>query len=596
MDKIIKIKRTTGLMIATMLLVFTMAFSGIIGGGMEAEAVNMEMQAAWISYLDYAGLKDKSQAEFTANINAMYDKVKEKNLNTVIVHVRAFSDAIYPSAYFGWCSYITSNPAGPGYDPLAIMIEAAHNKGLRFEAWINPYRINSTTIHDPGSAETISLIVNGVDEIVRNYNDDGIHFDDYFYKGYYPEVLIEQKKANVNEMIRQVYARIKSIKPDVEFGISPQGNIENCRKIEAADIDTWLSNSGYIDYIMPQLYWTDNYIYKGVSTAMYSNCLSQWKALNKNNTKMYVGLALYKVGIISESDLGWSTSSTNLLNQVNLADSAGASGYALFRYNYLNAAGAQTELNNLNSAQANRIEVEEFVTRLYRNVLDREPDAEGLKYWSNTLIYGNETGASVAEGFVFSREFEQKNIEDSQYIDILYRTCLDREAEAAGKSVWLDALSSGMSRRGVFAGFINSNEFKGICQNYGISVGNVVLTEARDQNAGVTRYVYRCYQQALGRTPETEGLNYWTGLILNKTVTPEAAAKGFLESAEFRNRNNSDMEYVKTLYRLFFDREYDEGGLVYWLAKLAGGSSREEVMFGFSRSVEFRGLLQNYGL
>jgi len=593
MDTIFKIKKVAGLLSVTMMLLFVTAFSGILGSGLKAEAADMEQRAVWISYLDYAGLKDKSQAEFTANINAMYDKAKSENMNTVIVQVRAFNDAIYPSAYFGWCSYITSNPAGPGYDPLAIMIEAAHSKGLRFEAWINPYRINTTTILNPGSVDTIYLIVNGVEEIVRNYNVDGIHFDDYFYKGY-PEVSVEQKKANVNEMIRIVYWKIKTIKPEVEFGISPQGNIDNCRAA-GADVDTWLSNSGYIDYIMPQIYWTDNYG-SGGGTTMYSNRLAQWKALNKNGIKMYVGLALYQAADKPSTDIGWSTSSTNLLDQANIAGSAGASGYSLFRYSYLNAAAARTELDNLNDFHADRSKVEAFVTRLYRNVLNREPDADGLNYWSNTLVHGTETGASVAEGFIFCREFEQKNIGDSQYIDILYRTCLDRESDAAGRNGWLDALASGMSRRGVFAGFINSNEFKDICQNYGILVGNVVLTEARDQNAGVTMYVYRCYQQALGRTPETEGLNYWTALILNKTVTPEAAAKGFLESAEFRNKNYSDMEYVKTLYRLFLNREYDEGGLIYWLARLAGGSSREEVMSGFSKSGEFKGFLLNYGL
>ena len=178
----------------------------------QSTAVSGEVRAIWISYLDFNSLlKGRTQAQFTANIQGAFDNIKEMGLNTVFVQVRPYGDALYDSDYFPWSHTITGTEGvNPGYDPLAIMVKEAHARGLSIEAWINPYRVrhSGTTAalssdnqaqkwlsagsdsvvktavgiyYNPGSEEARQLIVDGVKEIVANYNVDGIHFDDYFY-------------------------------------------------------------------------------------------------------------------------------------------------------------------------------------------------------------------------------------------------------------------------------------------------------------------------------------------------------------------------------------------------------------------------------
>lgn len=343
-----------------------------------ASAINTK-KACWISFLDIEVLlQDKNEKDFRAKVSAMYDNVIKYNMNTVIVHVRALGDAMYPSDYYPWAAYFTTDRTNPGYDPLQIMIDLAHQKNLQFEAWINPYRLsrdNESTLSfkttpyykqflpftieykassgqtclvlDPSKQETRDLITNGVREIVSRYDVDGIHFDDYFYvSGMADNLDIASKKANVNALVLQVYKTIKSIKPHCTFGISPAGNLDNARS-QGADIDTWLSTSGYIDYIMPQIYWTDIYVTSKGAEYLFTNRCSAWQQINKQNLPIYVGLALYRVGTTSKSDLGWATSDTNLAYQYLTAKQLGYDGYSLFRYEWLEKDIATAELNNL---------------------------------------------------------------------------------------------------------------------------------------------------------------------------------------------------------------------------------------------------------
>lgn len=343
-----------------------------------ASAINTK-KACWISFLDIEVLlQDKNEKDFRAKVSAMYDNVIKYNMNTVIVHVRALGDAMYPSDYYPWAAYFTTDRTDPGYDPLQIMIDLAHQKNLQFEAWINPYRLsrdNESTLSfkatpyyeqflpftieyktsggqtclvlDPSRQETRDLITNGVREIVRRYDVDGIHFDDYFYvSGMANNLDIASKKANVNALISQVYKTIKSVKPNCTFGISPAGNTDNARS-QGADIDTWLSTPGYIDYVMPQIYWTDVYVTSKGSEHMFTNRCTAWQQINKLDLPIYVGLALYRVDTTSKSDLGWATSDTNLAYQYLTAKQLGYDGYSLFRYEWLEKDIATAELNHL---------------------------------------------------------------------------------------------------------------------------------------------------------------------------------------------------------------------------------------------------------
>lgn len=339
----------------------------------------METRAVWISYLDFQKyLMNKSESEFKSAFTIMCDNALDNNLNTLIVHVRAFNDAVYPTANYPWAEWLNTEMKDPGYDPLAIMIKIAHNKGLKFEAWINPFRISLKTsetqrfasseyfkdfsqgdlieyendgqhkmILNPASKTAQNAIVEGVREIVDNYDVDGIHFDDYFYvSGTYGNTSQQERKDYVNALVQRVYKTVKNAGSKKVFGISPQGNLSNDRD-HGADIDTWLSSEGYVDYVMPQIYWTDQYGASGTTT-MYSDRAKAFTEIWTNKkVDLKVGLALYKVNGQGSGDAGWAWSSNNLATQVEKAAALGYNGYALFRYDQLVAAGSQTELNHL---------------------------------------------------------------------------------------------------------------------------------------------------------------------------------------------------------------------------------------------------------
>lgn len=237
-----------------------------------------------------------------------------------------------------------------------------------------------------------------------------------------------------------------------------------------------------------------------------------------------------------------------------------------------------------------------FVDRLYTNILQRNPDDEGLGAWTEVLKSGREQGAKVAQGFIESPEFQKRNLTDAQYITILYRTFLDREPDAGGLNSWLSVLDSGLSRMHVCKGFAESNEFTKICQEYGIQRGNAILTAPMDQNEGVTKFVARCYELCLERKADADGLNAWCNQILTGANTAKEAAHGFVFSDEFKSKNLSNEEYVKTLYRVFMDREADGAGLAAWVKVLENGQSREHVFNGFADSPEFQEICAGYGL
>jgi len=117
--------------------------------------------------------------------------------------------------------------------------------------------------------------------------------------------------------------------------------------------------------------------------------------------------------------------------------------------------------------------VQAFVTRFYEECLDREPDSTGLAYWVDDLASGDATGAEVAQGFIYSNEFQAKNVSDNTYLDVLYRAFFNRAADSTGLAYWQSNLNDDMSRLSVLAGFVNSNEFSALCDAYGIIPGSI---------------------------------------------------------------------------------------------------------------------------
>ncbi|MCM1495679.1 MAG: DUF4214 domain-containing protein, partial [Bacteroides sp.] len=239
---------------------------------------------------------------------------------------------------------------------------------------------------------------------------------------------------------------------------------------------------------------------------------------------------------------------------------------------------------------------ESFISRLYDECLSRNADAEGMEYWDTALESKQMTGAQVARAFVFSKEYSQSNTSDEEFVDMLYHTFMNREADTEGKAYWMGCLNQGLSREYVFQKFAMSQEFGDICKASDIEQGTVALTQARDKNPGLTGFVNRIYGKALERSGEEDGLNFWCQSVQDGAKTPVQVAEYFMNSEEFTNKQLTHVEFVKVLYRTFMDREYDEEGLNYWVNELAKGQSRSTVIRRFAGCQEFKDIMESFGL
>lgn len=340
----------------------------------------------WVPYFSLA-TPEGTQEAFEENYKKIADTALEKGMNAMFVHVRPFSDSLYPSQYFPWSHILTGTQGqDPGFDALQFMIDYTHSLGMEFHAWINPLRVKTSetpgTLADsnpyvqlgeeypsyfmeydggvylnPAYSYVRSLIADGAAEIAANYDVDGIHFDDYFYpsqdaaldstayESYVQSVeeplpLLEWRKANINAMVAEVYSAIKEVKPEVVFGISPQGNIANDEAM-GADVETWAAVPGYVDYLCPQLYFSFENEALG-----YMEALEEWAALPQHEgLKLYAGLALYKAG--TDADNGtWLLRDNIIALQAEAALEAGYQGVILYSSDYLDAQQTEKEMKN----------------------------------------------------------------------------------------------------------------------------------------------------------------------------------------------------------------------------------------------------------
>jgi len=320
-----------------------------------------ELRGAWISTvvnIDWPtkGIfePDRQRADF----EYLLDELARTGMNAVFVQVRPTSDSFHPSEYFPWSHWLTGKQGtapSDGYDPLRFMIEEAHKRNMEFHAWINPYRVSMDTdvslldpshparLHpewvvpnndrlyfNPGIEEAKDYIVAGVTEIVREYDVDGIHMDDYFYPYPGPEAFDDSKqygeyangggtlslgdwrRENVNTIVRDLHKAIKELKPYVKFGISPFAIWRNKASDPTgsdtdgeqnydglyADTRTWMKQ-GWLDYIAPQNYW-----HFGSPAAAYEKVIEWWTKevdgendnSGKHDLHLYIGQAVYRVG------------------------------------------------------------------------------------------------------------------------------------------------------------------------------------------------------------------------------------------------------------------------------------------------------------
>lgn len=366
-----------------------------------------EYKAFWFSYYDYtayrAKYKKRNATTFKKYFTQAVKKGKSLGMNCIIVHVRPFGDAMYKSKYFPWSKCISGKQGkNPGYDPLKIMTQVAHANGMKIEAWINPYRVASgstnykklstknparkwhnkkktrrnvlaykgSLYYNPAKAQVRNLIVNGVKEIVENYDVDGIHMDDYFYptfsssnvnsafdaKEYRASTMAKGKqnivsfrREQVNMLVKAIHSAVKSIDPSVTFGISPAGNIDNLtsRYSYYVDINKWLNSSDYVDYICPQIYWGFKHPY-----AKFDRVTNRWmNAAKSKKVKVYIGIAVYRaghnIGAGSAERREWRTDANILKKQVQYARKKGCDGFAFFDYQDLKSKKSAKAVKNL---------------------------------------------------------------------------------------------------------------------------------------------------------------------------------------------------------------------------------------------------------
>ncbi len=234
----------------------------------------------------------------------------------------------------------------------------------------------------------------------------------------------------------------------------------------------------------------------------------------------------------------------------------------------------------------------DFVTRFYVECLGREPEPDGLYNWADDLADGTRTGADLAVGFMFSQEYFNRNRADSDFVDDCYQAFFNREPDVPGKAHWLGILGEGAPREDVLYGFVYSGEFTNLAAQYnidGYSPDGLRVYRVR-------QFVTRFYVECLDRQADPDGLANWTADLLAQVRAGAEVAFGFMFSQEYFLRNRTDSEFVDDSYRAFFGREPDAGGKANWVAALAGGASRVDVLKGFTDSLEFANLCDLYGI
>ena len=318
-----------------------------------------EFRAAWITTvanIDWPSQRTGSPGEQQEELAGLLHKFEQMHFNAVVMQVRPAADAFYKSSYEPWSEYLTGKQGkepNPFYDPLEFAIRECRKRNLEFHAWFNPFRavanLKVSDVHpqhvsnryphwfftyggkkyfNPGVPEARSFIVEVIMEVVKNYDIDAVHFDDYFYpykiKGEeiddeaayrrYGQGLgrADWRRQNINQFIQALSDSILVHKPHVKFGISPVGAWRNQSEDPRgsatrvgqpaydylyADIRKWLEE-GWIDYVAPQLYWSTASRYGSYEV------LTHWWHKNSFGKHIYTGNAIFKIGEV-EDDKTW---------------------------------------------------------------------------------------------------------------------------------------------------------------------------------------------------------------------------------------------------------------------------------------------------
>ncbi len=336
-----------------------------------------EMKGVWVAsraHIDYPKKVTADAASLKQDCISILDKCKDLGFNTVFFQVRPASDALYKSSIFPWSADLTGGQGTPptdGFDPLAFWVSEAHKRNITIHAWINPYRVtvagNASTLsglantnpaklhpeycfkysngnyyYNPALPEVRQLLIDGVMEIIKNYDVDGIHMDDYFYPGsevndieaytLYAngQATADWRRDNVNKLIKSLHDSIKGYDSSIIFGISPSGVWANKGNNELGSDTTGMESyselyadtrkwalEGWIDYIAPQIYWQI-----GHKAADYKTLAYWWsQTLASSSTKLYIGIGDYRVEDAG-TDSPW-YNGAEVKSQFNLNDTIG---------------------------------------------------------------------------------------------------------------------------------------------------------------------------------------------------------------------------------------------------------------------------------
>lgn len=344
---------------------------------------NEEMRGVWLSFFEISDMcKEKTEAEYRKNAEQVIENVSNAKLNTIFYQVRAFSDALYKSEVFPTSQYIAEKEGGEIlYDPLAIFIELATKYNISVHAWVNPFRVSYSTdlskksyenparilfeknkntnalifcesgvFYNPSDENAKKIIFDGIRELLINYDIKGIQLDDYFY----PEAefsndkeafeiykksggalsLENWRKENVSCFISSLYSLIKGYDEAITFGVSPSADFNKNEAIYA-DVKLWCEVEGFIDYIMPQIY----YGFKNEKMP-FVRVAEEWASLKRcKGVRLYCGFSVYKYEAIDEfagtGKAEWLEETDILTSEYKLIKNNSAfSGFALYSYSY----------------------------------------------------------------------------------------------------------------------------------------------------------------------------------------------------------------------------------------------------------------------
>ena len=347
------------------------------------------MRGVWVATvanIDYPSRQGLTADELKSEADTILDNIAAMGLNTVFFQVRPSADALYQSDIFPWSCYV-SGTAGQApdqdFDVLSYWVEAAHSRGLQLHAWINPYRItrsgqeeldalpetsparqhpewvveyDGNYYFNPGLPAVQQLVVDGAAEIVRNYDVDGIHLDDYFYPGtdFNDAAAYERygadfddiddwRRDNVNDLIATLDETLHAINLELAFGVSPAGIWDNkadnpkgsetngrssYREIYCDSVE-WIKR-GTVDYICPQLYWSIGY-----EIADFEVLVDWWQdVISTSDVALYIGIGAYRAAEAEPGDIWYGTA--ELERQLEMLDnSIDIQGEVFFSYSSL---------------------------------------------------------------------------------------------------------------------------------------------------------------------------------------------------------------------------------------------------------------------